>query len=67
MYRRGHEAAGLLRRADDPHGPQLARLGAGLLAGQRAPIFNSILSIASATFIAWFTFGFAAVLWFNMF
>ncbi|KAL8334442.1 hypothetical protein RB598_008948 [Gaeumannomyces tritici] len=31
------------------------------------PIFDSILSIASATFIAWFTFGFAAVLWFNLF
>ncbi|KLU89814.1 amino acid transporter [Magnaporthiopsis poae ATCC 64411] len=31
------------------------------------PIFESILSIASATFIAWFTFGFSAVLWFNMF
>lgn len=28
------------------------------------PIFNSILSISSATFIAWFTFGISAVFWF---
>jgi len=30
------------------------------------PIFDSIVSISSATFIAWFTFGLAAILWFHM-
>lgn len=28
------------------------------------PIFDSILSISSATFIAWFTFGISAIFWF---
>jgi len=28
------------------------------------PIFDSILSISSATFVAWFTFGISAVFWF---
>ncbi|KAF5018972.1 hypothetical protein F66182_9035 [Fusarium sp. NRRL 66182] len=30
------------------------------------PVFDSILSIASATTISWFTFGFSAVFWFHM-
>ncbi|KAF2453450.1 transmembrane amino acid transporter protein-domain-containing protein [Lineolata rhizophorae] len=30
------------------------------------PIFSSILSISSATFIAWFTFGLSAVFWFHL-
>jgi len=30
------------------------------------PIFDSIVSISSATFIAWFTFGLAAIFWFHM-
>ncbi|KAF4470752.1 neutral amino acid permease [Fusarium albosuccineum] len=30
------------------------------------PVFDSILSITSATTISWFTYGFSAVFWFNM-
>ncbi|KAF4980235.1 hypothetical protein FZEAL_3714 [Fusarium zealandicum] len=30
------------------------------------PVFDSILSIASATTISWFTFGFSAVFWFHI-
>ncbi|KAM5341201.1 hypothetical protein ACJ41O_015310 [Fusarium nematophilum] len=30
------------------------------------PIFDSILSITSATTISWFTYGFSAVFWFNL-
>lgn len=30
------------------------------------PIFDSIVSISSATFIAWFTFGLAAIFWLHM-
>ncbi|KAF7553215.1 hypothetical protein G7046_g7164 [Stylonectria norvegica] len=30
------------------------------------PVFDSILSIASATTIAWFTFGLSAIYWFNI-
>lgn len=30
------------------------------------PIFDSIVSISSTTFIAWFTFGLAAILWFHI-
>ncbi|CAG9950214.1 unnamed protein product [Clonostachys rosea f. rosea IK726] len=30
------------------------------------PVFDSILSIASATTISWFTFGFSAVFWLNL-
>lgn len=30
------------------------------------PVFDSILSIASATTIAWFTFGFSAIYWFHL-
>ncbi|GKU03711.1 n amino acid transport system protein [Fusarium langsethiae] len=30
------------------------------------PVFDSILSIASATTISWFTFGFSGIFWFHM-
>ncbi|KAF7553703.1 hypothetical protein G7Z17_g3445 [Cylindrodendrum hubeiense] len=30
------------------------------------PIFDSILSITSATTVSWFTYGFSAIFWFNM-
>ncbi|KAG6134943.1 hypothetical protein E4U28_005634 [Claviceps purpurea] len=29
------------------------------------PVFDSILAIASATFIAWFTFGISGVFWYH--
>lgn len=34
--------------------------------GNAIPIFDSILSISSATFIAWFTFGLSSIFWFHM-
>ncbi|KAJ2901458.1 uncharacterized protein MKZ38_001846 [Zalerion maritima] len=34
--------------------------------GNAIPIFDSILAISSATFIAWFTFGLSSILWFHL-
>ncbi|RSL38128.1 hypothetical protein CEP53_015146, partial [Fusarium sp. AF-6] len=37
-----------------------------LILSNAIPIFDSILSITSATTISWFTYGFSAVFWFHM-
>lgn len=39
---------------------------AAFLVANVVPIFDSILNISSATFIAWFTFGISAVFWFHL-
>ncbi|CEH16680.1 amino acid transporter [Ceraceosorus bombacis] len=39
---------------------------AAFLIANAVPIFDSILDISSATFIAWFTFGISGVFWFHL-
>ncbi|GJN78495.1 hypothetical protein PLIIFM63780_001989 [Purpureocillium lilacinum] len=39
--------------------------GVSFVLANAIPIFDSILSIASATFIAWFTFGISGVFWYH--
>lgn len=39
---------------------------AAFLIANVVPIFDSILNISSATFIAWFTFGISAIFWFHL-
>lgn len=39
---------------------------AAFLVANVIPVFDSILNISSATFIAWFTFGISSVFWFHL-